>query len=84
MIQIEQNIPMPAPFNKRGRALGKKGVPIYPYRQMNVGDSFHVDTEDDDHTQQIRVYASGPWSKKTGFKFSVRKEPNGCRVWRTE
>ncbi len=68
-IAIDKNIPIP-PEKKRN---------IYPYKQMDVGESFF--------TEGVRVqimcnlnYRAG---KATGKKFIARREGNGVRVWRT-
>lgn len=65
-----------------------KGVPLvpkcangklskYPWRTMNVGDSFFCTTK---NIQSACSYAA----LRTGFKFESRKENNGFRVWRTK
>ena len=51
---------------------------VYPYKQMDVGDSFFAPDA------QITVMCNLQYrmSKRTGMKFTARKEGNGVRVWR--
>lgn len=70
MIQIEKNIPLP-PEKKRN---------TYPYKSMDIGESFLV-TEG---KMQIVCNANYRASKAMGMKFIARKEGNGVRVWRIE
>ena len=67
-IAIEKNIPTPPKRN------------IYPYRQMDVGDSFLVP----EARIQIVCNNNYRFSKLTGMKFIARREGIGVRVWRTE
>jgi hypothetical protein len=67
---IEKGVPLPG----RGRS------PIYPFEQMEVGDSFAV-PEDKRHV----VGPAAAWfGKRHGRKYSVRKTTGGFRVWRVE
>ena len=70
MIQIEKNIPLP-PEKKRN---------TYPYKQMDIGESFLVS----EGKMQIVCNANYRPSKAMGMKFIARKEGNGVRVWRIE
>lgn len=63
-----------------------KGIPIpnkvrseYPYRQMEIGDSFYVEGI------ALPVICNSNWryGKKLGMKFIAAKEKSGVRVWRT-
>jgi len=67
-ITIEKNIPTPPKRN------------IYPYRQMDVGDSFLVPEA------RIQIVSNNNYrvSKLTGMRFIARREGMGVRVWRTE
>lgn len=73
MINIEKDVPMPP-------KLGRPATTVYPYKEMEVGDSFRVDGPE--KVSKIRTMASTTWGPRTGFKFSVRVEPGGCRIWR--
>ena len=63
----------------------QKDVPIpearkrYPYRDMDIGDSFFVDAGGIQNVcnQNYRM------GKKLGMSFIARKENGGVRVWRT-
>ena len=69
-LMVEKNIPMPE----------EKKRNIYPYKQMDVGDSFFAPEA------KITIMCNLQYrvSQKTGMKFTARKEGNGVRVWRTE
>ena len=75
-IAIDKGVPLPA---LKG---GKGPVPLYPWREMDVGDSFFVPEA---KTPRITGNAAGV-AKRTGFKFSVRAVTEngvkGVRVWR--
>ena len=69
-IAIEKSIPLPEQRKRRS----------YPYQEMDVGDSFFVDQI----KPQIMFNRNLEVSKKTGMKFTARREGNGVRVWRIE
>lgn len=70
-IKIEAGIPTPAMRNAKAK---------YPWSQMLVGDSFFVPGAT---TTKIATAASTfARYHKNGYKFTVRKEGNGARVWR--
>lgn len=59
----------------------------YPFKTMNVGDSFFVEVEADKTMKaQSRIStASRAYSAKNGGgKFTVRQVTGGLRVWKTE
>lgn len=68
MIQVENNVPIP-----KGRTTN-----IYPYKAMDVGDSFFIDDTD----MQVVLNANWRASKRLNMKFTARKEGAGVRVWR--
>lgn len=71
MYKIDKNIPIPSKYSK--------GIKTkYPWRELEVGDSFFV--ENRTSTQMINT--SKNTSKNSGHKYVCRKEGNGCRVWR--
>lgn len=61
---IEKNVPMPV---SRGK---------YPFRDMQVGDSFVAD-------EKARGAAVAFASRVDGVKFAIRKEGEKVRIWRT-
>lgn len=68
-IEIEKGIPLP---DRRKRS-------IYPFAEMEFGDSFVV-------AKSPRAMASSAWkwAKRNGGekKFACRTVEGGCRVWR--
>ena len=64
---VEKSVPLPE---------GKKR---YPYKEMDVGDSFFVG----DGKLQVVCNANYRASKRLGMQFIARKEVEGVRVWRT-
>ena len=69
-IEVEINIPIP-PEKKRN---------VYPYKVMEVGDSFFVPMG----KIQIVCNANYRTGKALCKKFIARKDEEGVRVWRTE
>lgn len=69
-IKIDKNVPMPK--EKRGKPCG------YPWRQMEIGDSFFV--------SEKGYSGFHTWTKRLGIKISIRKVTEngvtGVRVWR--
>lgn len=62
----------------------EKGVPLpegkrrYPYKVMEVGDSFLVEGS----SLQVVCNANYRAGKKLGKRFIARKDGEGIRVWR--
>ena len=69
-IEVEKNIPIP-PEKKRN---------VYPYKSMEVGESFFIPTG----KIQIVCNANYRTGKQLNKKFIARKDKEGVRVWRTE
>lgn len=67
--QIEKGVPLP---------VGRSGAGKYPWRQMEVGDSFFVPSATLAKFSTSRKYAEG----QTGFKFAIRTVGMGVRIWR--
>lgn len=63
---VEKSVPLPE---------GKKR---YPYKEMEIGDSFFVG----DGKLQVVCNANYRASKRLGMQFIARKEVEGVRVWR--
>lgn len=84
-LEIEKNVPMPV------RTRGRRGSYKYPFKKMEVGDSFHV-AATEDRPKPSRTLAStvSTASKKFGKLFRVRSvgedDPKGAgaRVFRIE
>jgi hypothetical protein len=61
--------------------VSKQGVPRkYPWREMDVGDSFFVGNRSIQHMSSCAGTAAK--SIGGGVKFSTGKENGGTRVWR--
>ena len=75
MFEIEKGIPIP-PKTVNGRGKTK-----YPFKSMEVGDSFFVGSQ---HTWKIIRSAASAYSRKYGGRFETRKDGDGFRFWRTE
>lgn len=77
-MQVDKNIPMPRRDGKGLSAPGSSGrPPKYPFRNMEIGESFFADDEgvrNCAHQAKIRL----------GRVFSVRKVEGGFRCWRLE
>ena len=67
-LAVDKGIPLPE----------EKKRNVYPYKQMDVGDSFFAPGT------KITVMCNLQYrmGKKTGMKFTARKEGDGVRVWR--
>jgi hypothetical protein len=70
VIEIDKNIPAPDP--------SRRGGAKYPWRQMEVGDSFFVA----DVTTNNLGTAAQQVGKRMGATFTTRKVDGGARVWR--
>ena len=56
----------------------------YPFSQMEVGDSFLVPRKDVRNIVQLRQTCLYYSRRHKGYRFSVRTEPDGFRVYRIE
>lgn len=65
---IDNNMPMP-PI-KRSR--------LYPFANMQPGDSFKVPREQDHRLRSAAYY----YARKHGMKFTVARMEDGVRCWR--
>ena len=75
-ISIDKKVPMP-PHPRRVGGVGQK----YPWRQMNVGDSFLFPP--DIKIQHASALAVG-FGQAIDGKFSCRTTDEGVRCWRVE
>lgn len=81
MFAIEQDVPLPVAA-RSGR------VPIYPLRQMGVGDSFFVPAPhgpDDLAKKAYRLYFAVQNVRRQNrqLQFAVRRQGDRVGVWRT-
>jgi hypothetical protein len=74
MYKIEKNIPI---------AKLKKKTPIYPFAQMDVGDSFFAKA---DKKKKAAISVAIHFYQKTheGVKFCTRSNDEGVRIWRKQ
>lgn len=78
-MKIEKGIDSPKNVTK-GRAF------IYPFRQMEVGDSFFVPFEGIEKNR-VRLRVNGSWQSTKNYHnldwiITMRCEESGVRVWR--
>lgn len=84
-MEIQRNVPMP----ERGLSGKYRPHRRYPFRGMNVGDSFFVEAEPGEDLEivrgrvlsafrQFRAYA-----KRPDYRVISRKEEGGIRIWRS-
>lgn len=67
--EIEKNVPV---------TQGTQGAPIYPFREMQPGDSIFVPEE---KVVSARRAASA-WGQRQSVKMATRMVPGGVRIWR--
>lgn len=76
---VESGVPLPESPHARGRQ------PIYPWRDLNVGESFFVPCKEGEGPR-ILIRRITPTAYKAGRKlgktFTSRSMPDGVRVWR--
>lgn len=64
--RIEKNVPLPEKT-------------VYPFDDMEVGDSFFDDT-----SGESKIRGEAGRASVMGRKFKVKKTPDGYRCWRVE
>lgn len=69
-IKIDKNIPLP-----------EQRYSKYPFHNMAVGDSFFVNINAGCLLTTAKYFIK---KHKTSWKFAVRKENNGTRIWRVK
>lgn len=80
-IKIDKGIPIPKLSYNNGIYRKRK----YPFRQMEVGDSFIISEEYSRDIMSRKGTAARAWSAKSGmgYKFSLHKtSDNKIRIWR--
>jgi len=68
-MEVDKHVAMPVP----------RLYLLLPYASLEVGDSFFVANQ----TLQRICNANYRYAKRTGKKFTARKQDGGIRVWRT-
>lgn len=77
-IKIEKGIPIPPPTSQ--------GNVKYPWREMEVGDSFFVSAKTPKDCSRMQSGFGASWKRFKPMKFTSRIENEGAgvRVWRIE
>lgn len=76
MFKIEKDVPLPT-------TVGKGGTSKYPFRQMEVGDSFRVEGPVTAGQRNSISHCAASVGKRTGRMFTTRLQPDGSvRIWR--
>lgn len=82
-MQIQKAVPMPNSLQKKGASPGRPS--LYPFADMEVGDSVLVDGYNASTTGCPIYNAARSYGKNNGKRFSGKKEGEGkVRVWRVE
>jgi len=83
-LPVEKGIPIP-PLKRGGRPRGSKQV-NFPWREMEVGDSFLIPGRTHLHNATPRRSAVAAGKAVKGIEersYTSRLMPEGVRVWRT-
>ena len=79
MYEIDKGVEIPPPNTTNGSRR------IYPFREMEIGDSFLVPVDGDKKLQQARIgSAASYYGKRNNKRFVTRTVDGGARVWRVE
>lgn len=74
-VEFEKDVPIP-PVGR------KAGTPLYPFGDLEPGDSMHIEVTGKDITRlQTAAHKYGQYHSQ---KFTTRKTDTGVRVWRIE
>ena len=79
-LAIESGVEMPQKH-------AKVGLRKYPFRDLEVGDSFLVGVPEGKTPRAVQTAVAASWhrySKTSGRKFSSRVMKEGVRCWRTK
>jgi hypothetical protein len=76
-IKIETGVPVPTRATRKSK---------YPFREMEVGNSFFVNDKDEvNRTQQKLSAAAAMFCKKNpAYKFKTQTFDTGVRIWRVK
>lgn len=79
MYSIDKDIPPPADNNHSGRK-------VYPFAEMQPGDSVFIDGGRSDGKECAAAYAIAHSRRKKGIncRFKARNENGGVRIWRVK
>ncbi len=74
MLKIENSVPIP-----KATQDGARGGRIYPFNNMEVGDSVLIENAGHDHKA---VTAAKAYFRRNGKKMTAKVEDGGVRIWR--
>lgn len=75
MFTIEKDVPIDAAAERRGRPAS------YPFKQMDVGDSFEFDGGEEARRKVVSAFSN--WGRGRGVKFCTKRIGEGTfRCWR--
>lgn len=79
MYSIDKDIPLPADKGNSGRE-------VYPFAEMQPGDSVFIEGGRTDGNECAAAYAIAHRQRKKGVecRFTARNENGGVRVWRVK
>ncbi len=77
-IKIEKNVPITE--SKSGFKKGHKISTVYPFSDMDIGDSFVVPGGKKEQSHVCS--AANRWSRRHSGKFTTRREGETVRCWR--
>ena len=77
-VKIERNIPLPPPRLMRSSGLSAL------LKRMMLGDSFFLPDTRDPYLDRMRSAALYNTARYVGIRVTVRRQPNGYRVWRVK
>ena len=69
LITIDRDVPLP-------EGAGRGGPPKYPFRKMEIGDSFEAPNS------ASLVRSAHAFGSRNGRKFATRRHGDQVRVWR--
>lgn len=84
--KIDKDVPIPRAATGDTRSRGNQTM-VYPWRVMNVGDSFFVADDGKPNLQtRMAVLAHSYRTRGHGLgkQFVTRKENDGVRIWRVK
>jgi len=74
-IKIDKGIKIPTTYGN-----GTQGVPKYPFKKMEIGDSIFLPKMSSIYAQAIVQY----YRRRYKYSFKTSREKDGVRVWRVE
>ena len=82
--KIDKNIPVPEKINPGNKSGYKNNSILFPFKNMEVGDSFLYCIEISEGKQRSVANAARNWARSlnNGWVFTARQTENGIRVWR--